>query len=86
MLFRLIPADESTGRIEPVPFQSFAQFGLEKDLENLIAQNLFGVLFEHSPLMPIFQEQPLQAETDIYALNDEGELYIFELKLRVADC
>lgn len=30
--------------------------------------------------MPIFQERQYQAEADIYALNEEGELIIFELK------
>jgi len=30
--------------------------------------------------MPIFQERQLQPEADIYALNREGDLVIFELK------
>lgn len=30
--------------------------------------------------MPIFQERQYQAEADIYALNEKGELIIFELK------
>ena len=85
MLFKLIPTNGRVDRIEPVPFQSFAQLGHERDLEDLIARNLFGVLFENDRLMTIFQERPFQAETDIYALDDAGELYIFELKLRVAD-
>jgi len=53
---------------------------IEKDLENLIANNMFSVLFEDSGLMPIFQERQRQKEADIYALNREGELIIFELK------
>ena len=36
--------------------------------------------FEDSSLMPIFQERRYQAEADIYALNEKGELIIFELK------
>ena len=31
-------------------------------------------------LMPVFQERQYQAEADIYALNEKGELVIFELK------
>jgi len=34
--------------------------------------------------MPIFQERQYQAEADIYALNEKGELIIFELKRGVA--
>jgi len=30
--------------------------------------------------MPIFQERQYQKEADIYALNEKGELIIFELK------
>ena len=30
--------------------------------------------------MPVFQERQYQAEADIYALNEQGELVIFELK------
>ena len=30
--------------------------------------------------MPVFQERQYQAEADIYALNEKGELVIFELK------
>lgn len=35
--------------------------------------------------MPIFQERQWQAEADIYALNERGELVIFELKRASAD-
>ena len=34
--------------------------------------------------MPIFQERQYQAEADIYALNEKGELIIFELKRSAA--
>jgi len=67
--------------IEPVAFKDFSHFGhLEKQLEDLIARNILDVLFEESGLMPIFQERSYQAEADIYALNEHGELFIFELK------
>ncbi len=57
---------------------------LEKDLETLLSENLLHVLFEEAPLMPIFQERPAQSEADIYALNQFGDLIIFELKVGLA--
>lgn len=68
--------------LEPVPFQ---RISLEKHLEDIIAKNLFDVLFEGNELMPIFQERKRQEEADIYALNKQGDLVIFELKRDGAD-
>jgi hypothetical protein len=85
MLYRLSPSDEGLGSLEPIPFRDAA--GLqrtEKDLENLLATHLLDVLFEDAPLLPIFQERQLQSEADIYAINREGDLVIFELKRGVA--
>ncbi|MGF1805802.1 hypothetical protein L4C31_11185 [Aliivibrio sifiae] len=80
MLFKLQEGDNSIG-LEPLQYKDFSSFGqVEKDLENLIANNILDVLFEDSKLMPIFQERQYQAEADIYALNEKGELVIFELK------
>lgn len=81
MLYKLGSTNSKFDRIEPVPFQDFSSFGnLEKDLEELIASSILDVLFEEASLMPIFQERQYQAEADIYALNEYGELIIFELK------
>lgn len=81
MLFKLSSSNEKFDKLEPVEFKDFSSFGrLEKELEELIAKNILEVLFEDSSLMPIFQERPLQSEADIYALNERGELIIFELK------
>lgn len=81
MLYKLSSSDGKFVRLEPVEFKDFSYFGnKEKDLENLIAGNILDVLFEDSSLMPIFQERQRQAEADIYALNEKGELIIFELK------
>lgn len=67
--------------LTPVAFKDFSHFGhLEKALEDLIAGNILDMLFEESGLMPIFQERSYQAEADVYALNEQGELFIFELK------
>lgn len=81
MLYKLGTSSGTFDRLEPVPFKDFSSFGkLEKDLEELIAKSILDILFEDSSLMPIFQERQYQAEADIYALNEKGELVIFELK------
>ena len=86
MLYKLTTTQGILDKIAPVPFKNLADLQQrEKDLEELIAQNLFDVLFESDRLMPVFQERSYQPESDIYALNEEGDLYIFELKRGVAD-
>ena len=86
MLYKLGSTDGKFDTLEPIAFKDFSSFAnLEKDLENLIAKNLFGVLFEETRLMPIFQERKGQAVSDIYALNEKGELIIFELKKEIAN-
>jgi hypothetical protein len=77
MLYKIGKTGDKFDSIGPLPFSGLP---LEKDLENLIAQNLWDVLFESSELMPISQEHPWQPEADIYALNKEGDVIIFELK------
>jgi hypothetical protein len=81
MLYKLGSTDGKFDKLEPVTFKDFSSFvNLEKDLEELIASSILDVLFEDASLMPIFQERQYQAEADIYALNEKGELIIFELK------
>ena len=81
MLYKIRKEGSEFNEIEPMGFKDFASFGKsEKDLENLISNNLLTTLFEDGSLMPIFQERQWQAEADIYALNSNGDLIIFELK------
>lgn len=81
MLYKIEEKAGAFEKLDPVEFKDFSSFGkLEKDLENLIANSILDVLFEDAKLMPIFQERQWQAEADIYALNERGELVIFELK------
>jgi len=81
MLYRLNRSDDVFDKLEPVAFKDFSSYGnLEKDLEDLIAKNILETLYEDASLMPISQERPYQAEADIYALNERGDLVIFELK------
>ncbi len=85
MLYRLSPAPQGLGTLEPLSFlDASALQRTEKDLENLIATHLFDVLFEGAPLLPIFQERQLQPEADVYAIDRNGDLVIFELKRGVA--
>ena len=85
MLFRLSQTDGRFDAVEAVDFRDFASFGqLEKDLEDLIARNMLGVLFEEAELMPIYQERQGQQVADIYALDAIGDLRIFELKRSTA--
>ena len=81
MLYKLGSIHEKFDKLEPLAFKDFSSFGnAEKDLEELIAKNILDVLFEDSRWMPIFQERSFQAEADIYALNEKGDLIILELK------
>ena len=85
MLYRLSPSNDGLGSLEPLSFLDASDLQrTEKDLENLIATHLLDVLFEGAPLLPIFQERQLQSEADIYAINRDGDLVIFELKRGVA--
>jgi len=78
MLYKL---SSRIDRIEPLPFLDFEQAdALEKQLEDLIANHLLEVLYEGAPLLPIFQERRRQEEADIYALDRNGDLVVFELK------
>jgi hypothetical protein len=85
MLYRLSPSNQGLGALEPLPFLDASDLQrTEKDLENLLATHLLDVLFEGAPLLPIFQERQLQSEADVYAINCDGDLLIFELKRGVA--
>ncbi|GJL68314.1 MAG: hypothetical protein NPIRA06_09490 [Nitrospirales bacterium] len=77
MLYKLSQSNGIPDQLTPL---AFGNLNLEKHLENLMADQMAGVLFEDNEMMPIFQERSLQAEADIYALNEKGDLIIFELK------
>lgn len=81
MLYKLSFNENSQNGIEPVEFYELAELNkIEKDLENLISDNLLNKLFEDNALMPIHQERSFQGEGDIYAVTAHGDLVIFELK------
>ena len=67
--------------ITPLTYYDYKDIkGYEKDLENVIADNMGQLYDGENQLMTIFQERPWQEEPDILALNKEGDLFIFELK------
>jgi len=83
MLFELV---DEFSKLKPVQFQTLSQIArTEKHLEDLLAQHLFEVLFQETPLLPFHQERPYEAVADIYALNKAGDVVIFELKREQAD-
>ena len=76
MLFK-----NNNNELEPVAFYDISQFeGKEKDLENLLANNLSDLYAEGGQLMPIFQERQGQEEPDLCAVDKNGNMVIFELK------
>lgn len=76
MLYKIQKNGADQTRLIPQPFRGLA---LEKDLENILAANLWQML-EGNKMLPIFQERCWQPEADIYALKENGDLVIFELK------
>ncbi len=51
----------------------------EKDLENLVSKNITKLIPENQ-LMVLCQSKPFKEAADIFAVDKEGKLYIFELK------
>lgn len=85
MLFHLT---NDLTELKPLKFWDFTHYQRpELHLEELLSDHLFATLFEGMPLLPFHQERPYQPEGDIYALNCQGDIVIFELKVRIAeDC
>jgi hypothetical protein len=81
MLYKLEINEEGKGALTPLSFMELTDIErTEKDLENLLAEHLLDVLFDDAVLMPIFRERSFKSEADLYALNQYGDLIIFELK------
>lgn len=67
--------------LKAMPYYDYSDLeGKEKDLENLLAENLGEIYIEDGQLMPIFQERQWQEEPDLCALDKNGNLVIFEFK------
>lgn len=66
--------------LEMLPFYDYADLkGKEKDLENLLADNLGELYIEDGQLMPIFQERQWWEEPDLCALDKDGNQRIWTL-------
>ncbi|MBC8520391.1 MAG: hypothetical protein H8D26_00135, partial [Methanomicrobia archaeon] len=81
MLFKLPDVEKAqSAGLKAIKIKSISNAGWkEKDLENLLANNITQLIREEY-LMTIGQERPLQEEPDILALDRQGTLYLFELK------
>lgn len=56
MLYKLKTSSGSFDGLEPAAFVDFSGMALlEKQLENLIADNILGVLYEDARLVPVFR-------------------------------
>lgn len=53
-----------------------SKFGVEKTLENVLAE----IFVRNGTYMPIFQERNFRREPDLVALDEHGNLILFELK------
>ncbi|MFQ5965000.1 MAG: hypothetical protein ACE5KZ_12045 [Candidatus Scalinduaceae bacterium] len=80
MLFQWINPCTNESDVEKVKEISLSSSNLEeKDLENIISKRI-EELVRTDQLMVIMQERRRQEEPDIIAIDQEGALYIFELK------
>jgi hypothetical protein len=81
MLFRLKHDYEGKRpEIQPLKTRRLQDFGLkEKDLEAILFDNLNRVIRQNE-LLPIAHSRAWREEADLYALDAQGALYIFELK------
>ena len=85
MLYRYIKEPQTDGTkknvLHPLEYYSCADIGdKEKDLEELIVAYMSELYTAGGLLMPIFQERQYQEEPDIMALDQYGNLVLFELK------
>lgn len=81
MLFELQLDEEGEDDLEPRPFKTLADLGRkEEDLEQILDDHLHDTLFQQAPLMTFFRQRSFQEEADLYALNRDGDVVLFELK------
>lgn len=79
MLFK-INKDENKDELVRIKRVNLSSMGwVEKDLEELISNNITTLIPENQ-LMILAQERKRQEEADIFAIDEDGTLYIFELK------
>jgi len=75
MFYKLNLEGDKLSGLDPVPFYDLCQLKkIEKDLGNLLAENLLNKLFEDNALMPKYQEKSFDSLADIYALTEKGDL------------
>lgn len=77
MLYKIDTNSHDYSKVKRVSLSSLGW--KEKDLEILVSKHLQDFISSNE-LMTIFNERPRQEEPDILALDQNGDLYIFELK------
>ncbi len=77
MLFRLDPKNETIDIVKRVYLRDFGWN--EQKLQKLLFENLERVIREEE-LLVIMQSKKWQEEPDLMAVDENGDLYIFELK------
>ena len=78
MLYRM---NKDNVSLDKLNFYSLQDLGkLEKDLENIMVQNIKELFLDNTQIMTVFQETAWQEEPDICALDKDGNLILFELK------
>lgn len=81
MLFELQLDEEGKDDLKPLPFKTLSDLDrLERDLEQILDDHLHDTLYQQAPLMTFFRERSFQEEADLYALNQAGDVVLFELK------
>jgi RecB family endonuclease NucS len=77
MLFKI--QKDGKGDPKPIETSSLTEQGWkEKDLENYLRENLAHLISDD--LMVISQSRPFQPDADLLALDQNAELWFFELK------
>lgn len=75
MLYRYMEDEEFFDLNEVESFSIF-KFGIEKTLENVLAE----IFVRNGVYMPIFQERKGKSDPDLVALDEYGNVILFELK------
>jgi len=74
MIFRI---DKNFSKVSPIPFKPLPT--IEKQLENLIKDLIGNYIFPD--LLVFCNERSSQREADLFAINDNGDLVVIELKI-----
>lgn len=78
MLYKMNKDNKSLDKLDFYSFENLDK--LEKDLENIMIENIKELFLDNTQILAIFQESRWQEEPDICAIDKDGNLILFELK------